>query len=148
MIPKIQEYAPHSTGRIWTKIWKSEKLHFSKCFFSNFYFSYSDPASGCSALCPEGLEIIRCCRPPFLKPKLHKESKNWFKTINFRRYPVMIFSKHCFWSTKIIKIIEHFVEFWIFMAIHMDKLDQFTKINCRTFRISWNITKMLKTEHF
>ena len=24
------------------------------------------------------------CRPPFLKPKLHKESKNGFKQINFR----------------------------------------------------------------
>ena len=36
----------------------------------------------------------------FLKPKLHKESKNGFKTINYRRYPVMIFSKNCFRSKK------------------------------------------------
>ena len=39
-------------------------------------------------------------RPVFLKPKLHKESKNGFKTINSRCYPVMIFSKTCFWRKK------------------------------------------------
>ena len=87
-------------------------------------------------------------RPMFLKPKLHKESKNGFKEINYRRSPVMIFSKNCFWSDKIIKKILTFVDSWIFMAIYMDKLDQFKKNNCRTFRICWNITKMLKTEHF
>ena len=86
-------------------------------------------------------------RPMFLKPKLHKESKNGFKTINYRRYPVMIFSKNCFRSKKIIKKVGRFVDFWIFMAICMAELDQFKKNNCRTFRISWNITKMLKTEH-
>ena len=35
---------------------------------------------------PEGLEIIRCCLlgadPPFLKPKLQKESKKWVQTSN------------------------------------------------------------------
>ena len=35
-------------------------------------------------------------RPMFLKPKLHKQSKNGFKTISCRRYPLMIFSKNCF----------------------------------------------------
>ena len=35
-------------------------------------------------------------RPMFLKPKLHKESKNGFKTISCRRYPLMIFLKNCF----------------------------------------------------
>ena len=87
-------------------------------------------------------------RPTFLKPKLHKESKNGFKTINYRRYPVMIFSKNCFRSNKIIKKVGHFVDFWISMAICMDELDQFKRNNCRTFSISWNITKMLKTEQF
>ena len=87
-------------------------------------------------------------RPMFLKPKLHKESKNGFKTINYRPSPVMIFSKNCFWGKKIIKKVGCFVDFWIFMAIYMNKLDQFKKNNCRTFRISWNITKMLKTDHF
>ena len=75
-------------------------------------------------------------RPMFLKPKLYKESKNGFKTINYRRSPVMIFSKNCFWSKKIIKKVARFADFWIFMAICMDELDQFKKINYRTFRIS------------
>ena len=35
-------------------------------------------------------------RPMFLKPKLHKQSKNGFKTISCRRYPLMIFLKNCF----------------------------------------------------
>ena len=86
--------------------------------------------------------------PMFLKPKLHKESQNGFKIINSRRYPVMIFSKNCFRCKKITEQIGYFVDFWIFMAIYIDELDQFKKINCRTFRISWNITKMLKTEQF
>ena len=41
-------------------------------------------------------------RPMFFKPKLYKESKNGFKTINYRPSPVMFFSKNCFWSNKII----------------------------------------------
>ena len=32
----------------------------------------------------------------FLRAKLHKESKNGFKTISCRCYPLMIFSKNCF----------------------------------------------------
>ena len=64
-------------------------------------------------------------RPIFLKPKLHKESKNGFKKINYWHSPVMIFSKSCFWSNKIIKKVACFVDFWIFMAICMDELDQF-----------------------
>ena len=52
----------------------------------------------------------------FFKPKLHKESKNGFRTIN------------CFWSNKIIKKIGCFVDFCIFMAIYMDKLDQFKNV--------------------
>ena len=62
-------------------------------------------------------------RPMFLKPKLHKESKNGFKTISCRCYPVMIFSKNYFRCKKIIKNNGCFVDFWIFMAIYMDKLD-------------------------
>ena len=87
-------------------------------------------------------------RPMYLKADLHKESKNEFKTISARPPSVMIFSKYCLQSKKIIIKIGRFVDFWIFMAIYMNKLDQFKKINCRTFRISWNITKMLKTEQF
>jgi hypothetical protein len=51
------------------------------------------------------------CHPMFLKPKLHKESKNGFKTINYRRSPVMIFSKNCFCLKKIIIKIGRFVDF-------------------------------------
>ena len=54
---------------------------------------------------PEG------ARPMFLKAELHKESKNGFKTINYRPPSVMIFSKNCFRSKKIIKKIGHFVDF-------------------------------------
>ena len=53
-------------------------------------------------------------RPIFLKPKLHKECKNEFKTINYRRYQLMMFSKNCFRSKKIIKKVGCFVDFWIF----------------------------------
>ena len=35
-------------------------------------------------------------RPMFLKPKLHKESKNGFKTISCRRYRIVIFSNYFF----------------------------------------------------
>jgi hypothetical protein len=47
----------------------------------------------------------------FLKAELHKESKNGFKTINYRRSPVMFFSKNCFRSKTIIKKIGGFVDF-------------------------------------
>ena len=42
----------------------------------------------------------------FLKAKLHKESRNGFKTIIYRRYPVMIFSKNWFSAQKIIKKLD------------------------------------------
>jgi hypothetical protein len=42
----------------------------------------------------------------FLKPKLHKESKNGFKTINYRRYPEMIFSKTVFGAKKSSKKLD------------------------------------------
>ena len=45
-------------------------------------------------------------RPMFLKVKLHKESRNGFKTINNRCYPVMIFSKNWFLAQKIIKKLD------------------------------------------
>ena len=45
-------------------------------------------------------------RPMFLKAKLHKESRNGFKTIIYRRYPVMIFSKNWFSAQKIIKKLD------------------------------------------
>ena len=45
-------------------------------------------------------------RPMVLKAELHKESKNGFKTINFRPPSVMIFSKNCFRGKKIIKKLD------------------------------------------
>jgi hypothetical protein len=53
-------------------------------------------------------------RPTFLKAKFHKESRNGFKTINYRRYPVMIFKKTRFSTQKILEKIGHFVDFCIF----------------------------------
>jgi hypothetical protein len=61
----------------------------------------------------------------FLKPILPMESKNGFKTINYRPPLLVIFSKNCFWHKKIIKKIGRFVDFGIFMGTYMDKLDQF-----------------------
>ena len=114
------------------------------------FFSVSNYNSKCTTSwgCWKHLFGTPGVRPMFLKPKFHKESKNGFKTITYRCYPVMIFSKNWFWSKKFIKKVGCFVDFWIFMVICMDKLDQFRKFNCRTFRIRWNITKMLKTEQF
>ena len=40
--------------------------------------------------------VIPGVTPMFLKPKLHKESKNGFKTINYRPPLLVIFSKNCF----------------------------------------------------
>ena len=64
-------------------------------------------------------------RPMFLKPNLHKKSKNGFKTISCRPYPVMIFSKNCFWCKKSSKKIGHSDDFLTFMAMYMIKLHQF-----------------------
>ena len=64
-------------------------------------------------------------RPMFLKPKLLKQSKNGFKTICCRCYPLMIFSKNCFSVQNNHQKIRCFVDFWIFMAIYIDLLDQF-----------------------
>ena len=47
-------------------------------------------------------------RPMFLKPKLHKQSKNGFKTISCRRYPLMIFSKNCF------SVQKNHQKYWMF----------------------------------
>ena len=70
----------------------------------------------------------------FLKAELHKKSKNGFKTINFRPPSVMNFSKNWFWSKKIIIQIGHFVDFWIFMAIYVNNLDQLKKIKLQDFQ--------------
>ena len=66
-------------------------------------------------------------RPIFFKPDWPKESKNGFKTISCRPPLLMIFSKYCFLAKKIVEKIGRSVDFWIFMATYMDKLDQFKK---------------------
>ena len=38
---------------------------------------------------------------------------------------LVIFSKNYFSAKQIVEKIGRFVDFWIFMAIYMDKLDQF-----------------------
>ena len=42
----------------------------------------------------------------FLRPKCHKESKNGFKTISFRPYPTVFFSKNCFRYKKLSKKLD------------------------------------------
>ena len=61
-------------------------------FFSQWLLTYYTTSWGCWK---HPLWILGV-RPMFLKPKLHKQSKNGFKTISCRRYPLMIFSKNCF----------------------------------------------------
>ena len=39
-------------------------------------------------------------RPMFFKPKWPKESKNGFKTISYRPYPLVFFSNYLFWYQK------------------------------------------------
>ena len=64
-------------------------------------------------------------RPIFFKPKWPKKSKNGFKTFSCRPPLLLIFSKNCFLTKKDVEKIGHLVDFWILVAIHMDKLDQF-----------------------
>ena len=80
------------------------------CCRTNCYnvFSMAAPFGGYKGKCnyttswgywkhPFGIPGVRSM---FLKPKLHKESKNGFKTINYRCSPVMFFSKNFFWHQK------------------------------------------------
>ena len=46
--------------------------------------------------------------PIFLKPKLHKKSKNGFKTINYRPYRIVIFSNYFFRYQKSSKKLDGF----------------------------------------
>ena len=55
-------------------------------------------------------------RPMFFKAKLPKESKNGFKTISCRRYPVMFFSKNYFWHQKSSK---NWTFCWFFEILSM-----------------------------
>ena len=87
-------------------------------------------------------------RPMFFKAKLPKESKNGFKTISCRRYPVMFFSKNYFWHQKSSKQLDVLLIFEFLCQYKWINKTSFNKFNCRTFRISWNTTKILKTDQF
>ena len=116
LLPKLAQCAfnPHKIVRLWVYIYHHSDILSSTPFHITMsweLWKHPDPVPG--------------VRPMFFKPKLHKESKNGFKTISYRPSPVMFFLKNCFWSNKTIKKIGCFVDFCIFMAIYMDKLDQF-----------------------
>ena len=64
-------------------------------------------------------------RPIFFKLEWPKESKNGSKTMSCRPPLLLIFSNNCFSAKKIVEKIGRFVDFWFFMAIYMNKLDQF-----------------------
>ena len=85
------------------------------------------------------------CRPLFLKPKCHKESKNGFKPINFRSPLFVIFSNY-FFSTKNHQKNWTFCWFFEILSQYMciSKTSS-KKIAFRTSRIYWKITKILKT---
>ena len=82
-----------------------KQIHFASLFFHCVWGCWKHPFG------------IPGARPMFLKLELHKESKYGFKTINCHCYPVLFFSKKCFWCKKIIKTIGRFVDFWIFLSI-------------------------------
>ena len=55
----------------------------------------------------------------FLKPELHKEFKNWCKTISFCCYPALIFSKN---YSKINKTSKLFRQFFVPKIVYWKKL--------------------------
>jgi hypothetical protein len=57
------------------------------------------------------------CRPPFLKPKFHKETKNGFQPINYRPPLLMIFSKNYFRHQKSSKKMDVLFIFYFFNII-------------------------------
>ena len=79
------------------------RFHLVFVAFSEYINSGLKWTSTVDSLCPdisENMSGIPGVRPMFLKVELHKESKNGFKTINYRRYPVMIFFKKLIFGTK------------------------------------------------
>ena len=83
--------------KIKTRQWGCGNVHFLKLSKAKSTTSW-----GCWKYCL-GIPGVR---PMFLKPKLHKESKNGFKTINYRRSPVMFFSKNYFRCKKSTKQLD------------------------------------------
>ena len=88
------------------------------------------------------------CRPPILKPKLYKESKNGFKPINYCSPLLVIFSKNYFQHKKIVKkwdlllIFEFLCQYMCISKTNSEKYD------CRTFRIVEKLQKYWKLNYF
>ena len=68
--------------------------------------------------------------------KIAQEIQKWVQNNQLLSLPSNVFFKKLFSAPKIIKKNVCFVDFWIFMVISMDKVDQFIENNCRNFRIS------------
>ena len=89
------------------------------------------------------------CRPPILKPKLYKESKNGFKPINYCSPLISDFFQKTVFGTKKSSKKWTFLLIFEFLSQHIwIRWTSFKKFHFRTFKISWNITKMLKTKQF
>ena len=84
----------------------------------------------------------------FFKAKLLKESKNGFKTISCRRYPVMFFSKNYFWYQKSSKKLDVLLIFEILSQEMCIIKTSSEKIDFGTSRICSKIQKILKTKLF
>ena len=91
------------------------------------------------------------CRPLFLKPKCHKESKNGFKPINFRSPLQVIFSNYFFWYQKLSKN-GLFVDFWNFIPIYsliQKNSDTFASVyssECVTIFLNQTLINKIKTK--
>ena len=79
------------------------------------------------------------CQTYVFKPKLHKNSKNGFKTINYRCYPLMILLK------KSWKEIECFVDFWILMAGHSKSVDISKYYKLSKLGTIWNVRNYIQS---
>ena len=80
--------------------------------YSKYYWVMKFLAVSCQTdytLHPESAEIISLGSQTYVFQR-KIESKNGFKTINCRPYPVLFFFKKLFLAPKIIKKIERFVD--------------------------------------
>ena len=77
--------------------WMFKQNSYAIATFSSFTMSWGP---GKHSMSPPG------CRPLFLKPKCHKESKSGFKPINFRSPLQVIFSYYFFWYQKLSKKLD------------------------------------------
>ena len=110
MLPLIfgSSNIPDKNSKIGRKFYYLEKLN-SKIGRKTYYLEKWNSKNGRKFYYHYVLRALKTSRscsrwqPMFLRPKCHKESKNGFKTISFRRYPTMFFSKNCFRHQKLSK---------------------------------------------